>query len=523
MLEIINGPFAVDGTSTPRASEHTASDLYTKMSRQEAQEFNVVGLQRSPVKRTPRGCLPTGPGESLSGATTARMSMASNLSGADSVRSVGSSAASTGGGGGGASASAAAAASGDRRHHALQPMAANSIFDNSTYSSGSAARTPLSSVSPLDKMSSAISSKKEALVARRSGLPVSRTLKLSPSVDTAHQEGSATDEARAAAAAAGASMLCSHAGDHTHRSMTRSALFSALGHLPSTPGCTTPPSSNQEENASPPPSSSKNHRGPARDSPQLSAANHQDQPSTPAVALGETDFLDGGNISNIDDGRSHVWSDCSFTNAVFSPDPATPTAVAHSSIHGGSSDTVDRSSGGRGGTTGAETSQATGASPVPRAQSGSSPAGEVASCNRTDTANGRTPAATPAAVAALLRMGECSMETDLTPGSGTAASRYRGYVAHSPIAVSTAKKECEEGRGGVQVPSTPAAAATLAAMMMGANATVAGSGEAGVEEGYEDESLGKEGLGATEGNDENRVPQDTVTLPSSQVCLYPAS
>lgn len=462
------------------------------MSMQEIEEFNVVGLQRSPVKRTPRGCPPAGAGENLSGATTARMSMASNLSAAESLRSVGSS-------------SSSAATSGNRRHHALQPMATNSVFDNSVYSSGGGggARTPSPSPSTLDKMSSAISSKKEALAARRSALPVSRTLRLSPAADTAHLQESATDEARAAATTA--TMLYSDAGDHTHRSMTRSALFSALGRLPSTPDCATP-TSNQGENATPPPSSSDNHQsGLERGSPQLSAVHHQeDQPSTPAVALGETGFLDGGNISNIDDGRSRVWSDCSFTNAVFSPDAATP-AVARNC------DRIDRSGGGGGGSTRGATDQATGVAQAPRVKSNSSRVGEIASCNSANTTNSHAPAATPAAVAALLRMGGNSTESDLTPGSGIAASRYRGYVAHSPIAVS-ARKECDAAREGIEVPSTPAAAATLAAMMMGSKDTVA-------VEGKHDRGSGEEEVESMKGEEDNRV----TALPNSQVCYWSTS
>lgn len=416
------------------------------MSRKESEEFNnFVGLVRSPVKRTPRGYAPAPAGErSLSGATTARMSVGSVLSREGSVRSV--------------SSSTSTASEARQRRKVLQPLAGNNMFDNSVHSG--TAHTPCSA-SPLDMMSSTISSNKRAVEARRSSLSVSRTLKLSPAVDTTWQQESE-----------GGSRPYSEAGDHTRHSITQSALFSTLDRLPTTPlGGVSPP--NQSKKLSP----------------------HQDLPLTPRAALGETDFLGSGDISHIDEGRSGVWSDCSC-DAVFSPDPATPRVA-----HGGSDGRGDAGSNGidgggdRGASVRSEQAPATEVSPTTREEGHSTPAAEMAMRASSSTAiiNGHPSSATafactPAAVSALLRMGGRSVGTVPTPDSVTAdASRYRGYLASSPIATSGATgKDCNKGGGGVGVPNTPAVAATLAAMMMGnvhGSETAAMSGQ---EEGEEE-------------------------------------
>lgn len=433
------------------AAYSTADPLHT-MSRRESEEFNFVGLARSPVKRTPRGYAPA-VGDSLSGATTARMSTEG------SVRSVGS--------------STSAPSEARRRHKVLQPLAANSMFDNSAYSSGSAAQTPCSAASPLDMISMTISSKKKAVAARRSNLPVSRTLKLSPAVDTARQlqQESVMAEARTDVQGCADRPYSEAAGEHTHLSVTQSALFSALDRLPPTPHGDVLPS-DQHKHLSP-------------DSGSLND-QYQDQPSTPPpAALVESGFL-GSGISNIHKGRSGVWSDCSFTNAVFSPDPATPRVARGGSSGRGASASVRR-----------EQSPATVVSPIAHDAAPSPPADiELRATGSMNIISGQSSpntafAWTPAAASALLRMGRHSVGTATTPDSVTAdASRYRGSVALSPIATSGATRKEDDERGmGTDVPSTPAAAATLAAMMVGANGSVrrSGTGEEEEAEGQEEE------------------------------------
>lgn len=441
------------------------------------EEFNFVGLARSPVKRTPRtyydddgAVIKTE--EPLSGATTDRMSTGS-------ARSAGY--------------SSVGPASSTRHRQALQPMAENSVS------------TPAPSAldSMVNIISSSISSNKKALTASRSGLPVSRTLKLSPAADTTRttrekKEQSVLVRARTPAAAVSGGHQRQQEqqesvspagntpnGDHTHRSMTRSALLSALDHSPYTPqqqhhkqGPPVPrgdtsPRATQVDNAASPSFSSDIPTGIKRasspSSSQAYAQHHDhDAPLTPsflapAARLGETGFTD--------DDRSRAWSDCSSTNAVFSPDPATP-AVAQESRGGnadgrGSGNTAV-GSGERGGVAKGEEGQGARTTPTLLQRR----------INHTSTAQ---TACTPAAVSALVRMGGRSVAAE-TPGSGTAASRYRGFIAQSPIAPSViAKEECPE-EGEAEVPSTPAAAATLAAMMMGGSAGVRGSDPAAAEE-----------------------------------------
>lgn len=433
---------------------------------------------------------------------------------AGSVRSVGLSA-------------AAPASSSVRRHQALQPMSENSLLGNSIYSRGNT-HTP-SSASTLDTMSSEISSKRKALAARRSNLPVSRTLKLSPAADTPirqHDQDSVRVGGRPAATAAGSSsMLYSDvAGDHTHRSITQSALFSALDHSPSAPHRSmSPPTLHHQNDRTVPTSISPNNRhGFARHSSpssQLSAITscqdqHLGEPSTPAAAaLGETDFLGGGDISDIDGGdRSRTWSDCSFTNAVFSPDPATP-AVAHG---GGSSN------GRRVVTTRGEEEQATNtrSNVSPEEDHNSLTAAEIAMRNNSNGSKANnggdttTSACTPAAVSALLRMGGHPAAVAPTPYDGTAGSRYRGYAACSPVPLSAAVQyECDDGKGGAEVPSTPGAAATLASMMTGVNGNVGGSGAHAVEEEEEEEEGESFGEGEPmAGKQEQSLSHDTPAM-----------
>lgn len=406
------------------------------MSRQECEEFNVVGLARSPVKRTPRSYGPGAAGDSsLSGATTARMSVGSVLSTGGGVCSVGS--------------SSAAASEARRRHKVLQPLVGNNMLDNSVYST---AYTPCSA-STLDMMSSTISSKKKALAARRSSLPVSRMLKLSPAMDTTRQHEQESVIAEARTGAEGSSTPYSQGGDHTQCSMTQSALFSTLDRLPRTPhGVVSPPNQHSKPTS---------HSGPLNN-------RYQDLPSTP---LADSRFLGSGDISNIDQGD--VWSDCSFNNAVFSPDPATPEVA-----HGGIGD------GDRGANARSEQAQATEVSQILQGEGHSSPPAAKTAMRASSSmdithrypSSAASSACTPAAVTALLRMGEHPDRTVLTPNSVTDdTSRSRGYADRSPIATSGATSKEGDESGRVEVPNTPAAAAALAAMMMGTGGSVHGS------------------------------------------------
>lgn len=461
----------------------------------DSEEFNFVGLARSPVKRTPRtyydddgAVIKTE--EPFSGSTTDRMSTGS-------ARSAGY--------------SSVGPASSARHRQALQPMAENSVYTPAP---------PSALDSMVNIISTSISSNKKALTASRSGLPVSRTLKLSPADTTRSTVGEKQEQSvlvRACTPAAAVSRghqrqeqqeSVSPAGnmlhgDHTHRSMTRSALLSALDHSPYTPqqqhqqqgspvsrDDSSPRATQADNNAasasfsSDIPTGIKKASSPS--SPQAYAQHHDhDGPLTPsflapAARLGETGFTD--------DDRSRTWSECSFTNAVFSPDPATPAVALESrggnDDGGGCSNTAvgsaDRGGVARGGMAKGEEGQGARATPtLPERRTSSPPASEIA-YTRDHTATAHT-ACTPAAVSALVRMGGRSVAAE-TPGSGTAANRYRGFIAPSPIALSaTAKKECPE-EGEAKVPSTPAAAATLAAMIKGASAGVRGSDPTAAEE-----------------------------------------
>lgn len=357
------------------------------------------------------------------------------------------------------------------------------MFDNSVYSSSSSrstADTPCSS-SPLDMMSLTISSNKKAVAARRSNLPVSRMLKLSPAVDTNRQHQESMAEARTAESGR---LPYSETTDHTQHSITQSALFSILDRSPPTP-----------------------HNAASPSNPTKSSNPNQDPLSTPRAALGDTDFLGGGDISNIDEGRSGVWSECSFTGAVFSPDPATPREA-----RGGSS--------GRGARAISEQAPGTEVSPTIREEGHSESAAEIgmrAGCSSMGTTGGHpslttASACTPAAVSALLHMGGHSVGTVPTPDSVTSeASRYRGYVPCSPIATSgVTRKECDEGEGGGEVPNIPAAAATLAAMMMDTSDSALRSGTAATkgreEEGEEDEEARSFAEEDARDEDENSAP-----------------
>ncbi|CAM9843344.1 unnamed protein product, partial [Scytosiphon promiscuus] len=187
--------------------------------------LNYVGLVRSPVvKRTPerrrddaRRRAKNPDNERSPGATGERMS-------ARSARSAGYYSSSP------AAAAASAAASSSRRRQTLQPI------DNFISSSRATAQTP-ASVSSLDMMSSAISSKKKALAARRCSLPVSRTLKLSPAVDITRQQQQQQQQQQLAVAA---EVRTASAGDHVRYSddgnaSQNSALFSILDRSSYTP------------------------------------------------------------------------------------------------------------------------------------------------------------------------------------------------------------------------------------------------------------------------------------------------
>ncbi|CAN0506025.1 unnamed protein product, partial [Ectocarpus sp. 12 AP-2014] len=192
-------------------------------------------------------------------------------------------------------------------------------------------------------------------------------------------------------------------GDHTHRSMTRSALLSALDHSPYTPqqqhqqqGSTvsrdvSSPRATQAGNNAPSPSFSSDiptgiKKASSPSSPQAYAQHHDhDGPLTPsflapAARLGETGFTD--------DDRSRTWSECSFTNAVFSPDPVT-SAVAQESRGGndggggGGGNTAvgsgDRGGVARGGMAKGEEGQGARATPtLPQRRTSSPPASEIA-------------------------------------------------------------------------------------------------------------------------------------------------
>ncbi|CAN0411207.1 unnamed protein product, partial [Ectocarpus sp. 12 AP-2014] len=462
----------------------------------DSEEFNFVGLARSPVKRTPRTYYDDDgvvikTEEPFSGSTTDRMSTGS-------ARSAGYSSVGT--------------ASSARHRQALHPMAENSVYTP-------APRSALDSM--VNIISTSISSNKKALTANRSGLPVSRTLKLSPADAMRAAAGEKQEQSVLVRACTPADAVSKghqrqeqqeavspadnmpH-GDHTHRSMTRSALLSALDHSPYTPqqqqqqrrspgsrDDSSPRATQAVNNAASPsfssdiPTGIKKASSPS--SPQAYAQHHDhDGPLTPsflapAARLGETGLTD--------DDRSRTWSECSFTNAVFSPDPVTP-AVAQESRggndggSGGGGNTAvgsgDRGGVARGGMAKGEEGQGARATlTLPQRRTSSPPASEIA-YTRDHTATAHT-AYTPAVVSALVRMGGRSLAAE-TPGRGTAANRYRGFIAQSPIALSaTAKKEDPE-EGNAEVPSTPAAAATLASMMKGASAGVRGSDPAATEE-----------------------------------------
>ncbi|CAM9305875.1 unnamed protein product [Ectocarpus sp. 6 AP-2014] len=453
----------------------------------DSEEFNFVGLARSPVKRTPRTYYDDDgtvikTEEPFSGSTTDRMSTGS-------ARSAGY--------------SSVEPASSARHRQALQPMAENSVYTPAP---------PSALDSMVNIISTSISCNKKALTASRSGLPVSRTLKLSPADTTRTTAGEKREQSvlvRAGTPAAAVSRghqrqeqqeSVSPAGniphgDHTHRSMTRSALLSALDHSPYTPqqqhqqqgspvsrDDSSRRATQADNNAASPsfssdiPTGIKKASSPC--SPQAYAEHHDhDSPLTPsflapAARLGETGFTD--------DDRSRTWSECSFTNAVFSPDPATP-AVAQESRGGNTAvGTGDRGGVARGGMARGEEGQGARATPTLLQRRTSSPPVPEIAYTRDHTTTAHT-ACTPAAVSALVRMGGRSVAPE-TPGSGTAANRYRGFIAQSPIALSaTAKKECHE-EGEAEVPSTPAAAATLAAMMKGASAGVHGCDPPAAEE-----------------------------------------
>ncbi|CAM9535890.1 unnamed protein product [Ectocarpus sp. 4 AP-2014] len=461
----------------------------------DSEEFNFVGLARSPVKRTPRtyydddgAVIKTE--EPFSGSTTDRMSTGT-------ARSAGY--------------SSVGPASSARHRQALHPMAENSVYTPAP---------PSALDSMVNIISTSISSNRKALTASRSGQPVSRTLKLSPADTTCTTAGEKKEQSvlvRACTPAAAVSRghqrqeqqeAVSPAGnmphgDHTHRSMTRSALLSALDDSPYTPQQQhqqqrspvsrddSSPRATQADNHATSPSFSSDiptgiKKASSPSSPQAYAQHHDhDGPLTPsflapAARLGETNFTD--------DDRSRTWSECSFTNAVFSPDPVTPAAARESgggNDGGGGGGNTDVGSGDRGGVSRGgmakgEEGQGARATPNPPQRRTSSPPASEIAYTRHHTATAHT-ACTPAAVSALVRMGGRSVAAE-TPGSGTAANRYRGFIAQSPIALSaTAKKEDPE-EGGAEVPSTPAAAATLAAMMKGASAGVHGSDPAAAEE-----------------------------------------
>ncbi|CAN0177677.1 unnamed protein product, partial [Hapterophycus canaliculatus] len=459
--------------------------------------LNYVGLVRSPVvKRTPRGSKKDdrrrtkNDNEPSPGPSTERMSTRS-------VRSAGYYSSSPAGAGAGA-------ASSSRRRQTLQPI------DNFISGSRSTAQTP-ASASSLDMMSSTISSKKKALAARRCSLPVSRTLKLSPAVDTARQQQQQQQQQQQKGVAV--EVRTASAGDATHHSVTHSALFSVLDRSSYTPQqrqrqqglAATPHSSSapaaaataaaaaaasQGQHSVPLCVSSNNHDFTRDSLPSLQPStselhrhhhdnhDHDDYPSTPSflapgAALGDTDFLD--------EDRSRVWSESSFANAVFSPDPATPGSDGS---NGSGRDGVEvHPAAGPPASQGGDTAHSPTGTEVGRADSSSS----SSSSSRGSAAAGT--ACTPAAVAALMQMG------DRTAAAAETPSRYRGYmVAQSPIALSAAKSSRECGEGGEggkgEVPSTPAAAATLAAMMMaGAAPGTLGSRPAAVQEGEEEETM----------------------------------
>ena len=418
------------------------------MSGMESDEFNVVGLVRSPVKRTPETGYYAGErhgtnttGEPLSAATTERMSIGSSITSTDS-----------------------------RRRRALYPVPAN------TLDTSKASRTP----SSLALLSSSISSKKSAsraaLSARRSEtLPVPRTLSLSPAEAPRPDPTMISDRADCTRNCSGSNSESHYLRNVGRYSPTQSTCAPLVPENSSHTPSPQQQQQEQQEQQQQPWSSNTPHGPPGTRTPTTapyasshgstggSAARHPLStpamadlyPSSSHAAVEEKSYVDN------DDGE---WSDGSFAGAVFSPDGSDTSGI------GGGISSSSRGWRGREGDN--EMKGLTAASPISNIYSvstgsalrgigGATPrcAGLQASPFPEGTMN-RFGESTPAASLALLQLGGSSVAPESAINSSRANSKA-SLCAARDCPTPAAEREDEE------LPNTPAAAATLAAMMIG--------------------------------------------------------
>eukprot|EP00904_Undaria_pinnatifida_P009775 jgi/Undpi1/5928/HiC_scaffold_2.g01202.m1 len=474
-------------------------------------QFNFVGLTRSPVKRTPQTGYYDGEGhrtntkrEPVSAATTERMSVGS-------INSAGS--------------------TDPRRRRTLHPVPANTL---------EASHTP----SSVALLLSSISSKRAALSARRSTLPVPRTLQLSPADSTRPDPTSTSERGDCASRCSGSSSSQHHFlrdGDGRHHSPPSYTGGSATAqhHQPPTPAMVTDPY------------------------PTPSRASHVER-----------------SYDANDDGGGREWSsDCSFTDgAVFSPDP---TSLSVEPVH--RSGGVSGTGGGSGGGSGSWRSSRRGdrsamVSPISNIYSASKIGGSALrgigeATPRCPETRGASPfegtmnsfgesssTCTPVGGSgpALLRVGgnRSPVVAESVAASSSSASRYAARGGATPASAAAINSSSNAGRyaardratpGAVEreeeeLPDAPAAAATLAGMMMG-RGDVADSlcgtvdeeqsfleGEGEEEEEEEEEEGGFLAEGSSEGSADAQVdarstapksPLKTSTMNSSRSAMTP--
>lgn len=423
----------------------------TTMSAPQSDEFNFVGLARSPIKQTPSAGYYAGGhasnkrDEPSSAATTERMS--------------------TGSISGGSSASS-------RRRHALHPVTTNVV--NTADVVG--AHTPSASPSYLALLSSTISSKKglsaAAIAARRSTsiLPVSRTLKLSP-VDTAGQD----------------SIMSRRAGSSRSSHLTgagrASPLASNIGALFSVdPYVHTPHGSRNTSLAGPTmagraasPTVSSTFISDHEIIEHSSSSSFQSQPSTPAVIDPYLSSASATGAASSDDDGDGEWSDCSFTRAVFSPDPATPALPPPPprAVIDVGCETYENDKEG----------PARAASPIDKAYSPPAASSASSGMDATPLCAPGSHSLSPAEGGSAA-MPNASI-TD-TPAAATALLRMGGRLTTNESICSTVFPPADVA--GEDVPNTPAAAATLVAMGGGrASATISVCGSVEEKTGWKED------------------------------------
>ncbi|CAN0407662.1 unnamed protein product, partial [Laminaria digitata] len=447
--------------ATPR-SDHRKAVI--DMSGIESDEFNFVGLVRSPVKRTPETGYYAGEGrrtntrgEPVSAATTERMSVESSTTSTD-----------------------------PRRRRALHQVPAN------TLDTSKASRTP----SSLALLSSSISRKKSsaraALSARRSEtLPVPRTLSLSPAeAPRPADPAMASDRADCARDRSGSNSKPHYPRDfgrHSPPPSTRAPLFhEKSSHTPS-PEQQQQQQHQQQQHQQQQESWSSNpsHGGrpgtrtPTTVAPYASSSHHASYTGgsaarhtplqTPASTADPYHGYPSSHGAAVEEERSYAhhnddgeWSDCSFTGAVFSPDPSS-LAPVHCSSGSGDTSGVGRSGGissssrGCASTAGSALRGVGVGGATPRCAAGLQaspfPEGTMNLFGASTTTTTTTPVVE--ASLALMRVGGSSVAPESASSSASRNAALR--VRATPAAAE---------REGDELPDTTAAeAATLAAMM----------------------------------------------------------